>query len=249
MTGRDNTLWIALQEAGIHQVLARSESAAVYMADAYARLLGRPAFVYGAYGPGAANVAGSMAEPYWSSSPVIALVSAMRRGDRFRNEYQELEQMPLFASVTKWSAEASVATAVPRLVREAARHALSGTPGPVHLGIPGDLFEEELPVYRERAEQSQPTGLPLARPGTTAADTEAVVDALTHASRPIILAGNGIHQSVAYEPLREVAERLGIPVATSSAGKGSISEAHGWRWARWAATRAITRMPRCGTLM
>jgi acetolactate synthase I/II/III large subunit len=226
MTGRDNTLWIALQSAGIQQILARSEATAVYMADAYARLLGRPAFVYGAYGPGAANVAGSLAEPYWSSSPVIALVSAMRRADRFRNEYQELDQMPLFASVTKWGAEASVAVTVPRLLREAARRALSGTPGPVHLGIPGDIFEEELLDYREPAERIRPLELPLARPTTAVADADAVVDALAHASRPIILAGNGIHQSVAYEPLRKFAERLGIPVATSSAGKGSISEAH-----------------------
>src|SRR5436190_1481007 len=52
MTGRDNTLWIALQEAGIRQILARTEAGAVYMADGYARVTGRPTFVYGAYGPG-----------------------------------------------------------------------------------------------------------------------------------------------------------------------------------------------------
>src|SRR6476660_9025108 len=109
MTGRDNALWIALESVGIRQVLARSEATAVYMADAYARLRARPTFAYGAYGPGAANVAGALAEPMWSSSPVIALVSAMRRTERFRKEYQELDQIPLFASVTKWAVEASVA--------------------------------------------------------------------------------------------------------------------------------------------
>ena len=40
MTGRDNQLWIAMDAVGIRQILARSEAAAVYMADAYARLLG-----------------------------------------------------------------------------------------------------------------------------------------------------------------------------------------------------------------
>ena len=149
MTGRDNSLWIALEEVGVRQVLARSEGAAVYMADAYARVLGRPSVTYGAYGPGAANVAGALAEPLWSSSPVVALVSAMRRTERFRKEYQEIDQVPLFSSVTKWGAEASDSKHVPRLVREAVRRAMSGTPGPVYLGIPGDLFEEELPDYRE----------------------------------------------------------------------------------------------------
>jgi acetolactate synthase-1/2/3 large subunit len=226
MTGRDNSLWIALESVGVRQVLARSEGAAVAMADAYARILNRPSVTYGAYGPGAANVAGALAEPLWSSSPVVALVSAMRRTERFRKEYQELDQVPLFSSVTKWGAEASDAKHVPRLVREAVRRALSGTPGPVYLGIPGDIFEEELPDYREPEARETPMTLPLARPAPSARDVDAVIDLLIGASRPVILAGTGIHQSRAYDCLRAVAERLGIPVATSSGGKGSLPETH-----------------------
>ena len=226
MTGRDNRLWIALEEVGIRQVLARSEAAAVYMADGYARLKGTPTFVYGPYGPGAANVAGGLAEPFWAGSPVVALVSAMRRHDRSRREYQELDQGPLFSSVTKWSIEASVVTHVPRLVREAARHAISGAPGPVYLGIPNDIFEEELPGYSGPAPLDQAFEVPLTRPAPTPADAEAVVKALASATRPIILAGGGIHQSGAHDALRQVAERLSIPVATSNSGKGSIAETH-----------------------
>ncbi|HEY7703009.1 MAG TPA: thiamine pyrophosphate-binding protein [Candidatus Limnocylindrales bacterium] len=226
MTGRDNRLWIALEEIGIRQVLARSEAAAVYMADGYARLRGTPTFVYGPYGPGAANVAGGLAEPFWAGSPVVALVSAMRRADRYRREYQELEQQPLFASVTKWGIEASVATHVPRLMREAARHAIAGAPGPVYLGIPNDIFEEDLPGYTGPAPLDQVYAVPYSRPAPTAADAEAVVRALTSASRPIIVAGGGIHQSGAHDALRQLAERLSIPVVTSNSGKGSIAETH-----------------------
>ncbi len=226
MTGRDNKLWIALESVGIRQVLTRSEATAVYMADAYARLRGRPSFVYGAYGPGAANVAGAMAEPYWSGSPVVAMTSAMRRTERTRKEYQELDQPSLFASVTKWGVEASVPTQVPRLVREAARRAISGAPGPIYLGIPGDLFEIDIADYREPATPDRPMEMPLARPAPTGADAEAVVRMLSGAARPIILAGNGIHQSGAYDALQRLAEALAIPVVTSSAGKGSIAETH-----------------------
>jgi acetolactate synthase-1/2/3 large subunit len=226
MTGRDNRLWIALEAAGIRQVLARSEAAAVYMADGYARLRGTPTFVYGPYGPGAANVAGALAEPFWAGSPVVALVSAMRRGERYRREYQELEQPALFASVTKWSVEASVNTHVPRFVREAARHAIIGAPGPVYLGIPNDIFEEELPGYTGPAPLDQQFAVPFNRPAPSPADAETVVRMLSEASRPIILAGGGIHQSGAHDALRQVAERLHIPVATSNSGKGSIAETH-----------------------
>jgi acetolactate synthase-1/2/3 large subunit len=226
MTGRDNTLWIALESLGIRQVLARSEATAVYMADAYARLRARPTFAYGAYGPGAANVAGALAEPMWSSSPVIALVSAMRRTERFRKEYQELDQIPLFASVTKWAVEASVAAQVPRLIREAVRHSIIGTPGPVYLGIPGDVFEDEIADYTEPEAGVHAPDAWRSRPAPTAADADEAVRVLASASRPVILAGNGIHHSEAYAPLRELAERLGIPVGTSSAAKGSIPETH-----------------------
>ncbi len=226
VTGRDTSLWIALQEAGIRQVLARSESGAVYMADAYARITGRPTFVYGAFGPGAANVAAALAEPFWSSSPLIALPSAMRRAARYRKEYQELDQVQLFGAVTKWAAEAAVPAQVPRLLRDAVRHALGGTPGPVYLGIPGDVLEEEVPGYQEPATVAEPPHVPLSRPSPTRAEAEGVLGSLRAATRPVILAGNGIHQSAAYEQLRMVAERLGVPVATSMAGKGSIPETH-----------------------
>lgn len=226
MTGRDNKLWIAMEELGIRHVLARSEASAVYMADAYARLRGRPTFVYGAYGPGAANVAGALAEPFWSGSPVVALTSTMRRTERFRKEYQELDQPPMFAPVTKWGVEASIPAHTPRLVREAARQSISGAPGPVYLGIPNDLFEAELIDHRLPSVGLDPMEMPLSRPAPSAIDAEAVVRALASAARPIILAGNGIHQSGAHAALRMAAERFGIPVATSNSGKGSIAETH-----------------------
>ena len=225
MTGRDNRLWIALEALGIRHVLARSEAAAVYMADAYARLRGRPTFVYGAYGPGAANVAGALAEPFWSGSPVVALTSTMRRTERFRREYQELDQPPLFASVTKWGAEASLPAHTPRLIREAARQAVSGAPGPVYVGVPNDIFEADIADYRPPT-AALPLETPFARPAPSPRDAEAVVRALAGASRPLILAGNGIHHSGAHAALRRAAERLAIPVATSNSGKGSIAESH-----------------------
>lgn len=226
MTGRDNRLWIALEELGIRHVLARSEASAVYMADAYARLRGRPTFVYGAYGPGAANVAGALAEPYWSGSPVVALTSTMRRTERFRREYQELDQPPLFASVTKWGAEASLPSHTPRLIREAARQAVSGAPGPVYVGVPNDIFEADITDYRPPRAAESVLETPLARPAPSASEAEAIVRALVAADRPLIVVGNGIHHSGAHEALRQAAERLSIPVATSNSGKGSIAETH-----------------------
>jgi thiamine pyrophosphate-dependent acetolactate synthase large subunit-like protein len=64
------------------------------MADGYARIGGKPGFVYGQYGPGVSNVAAGLANPYWSMSPVISFTTSMRTQSRDRYEYQELDQLP-----------------------------------------------------------------------------------------------------------------------------------------------------------
>lgn len=227
-TGGDHALWVSFKRAGIRQRLARSEDAAVYMADAYARLTRKPAFVYGQYGPGAANVAGSLAEPWWSSSPVVAMTSSMRRPHRNRMEYQELDQVPLFASVTKWQAEAGLPQDIPHLLRAAAVHALVGRPGPVYVGIPNDLtgaaYDGDEAVSAPL--RDAPMRFPLHRPLPDPDAVERAAELLAAAERPLILAGNGVHASGAEQALTRLAERTGVPVATSLSGKGSIPESH-----------------------
>ena len=87
--GGDHELWYALHDAGIRIINCRSEAGAVYMADGYARVSGKPGFVYGQRGPGVANVAGAMADPLWAGSPLISLTSSIGMPSRDRYEYQE----------------------------------------------------------------------------------------------------------------------------------------------------------------
>src|ERR671937_380490 len=77
VTGGDQDLWIALDDAGIRLINCRSEKAATYMADGYARISGKPGFVYGQYGPGVSNVAAGLPRPPRSMSPGIPLFPSM----------------------------------------------------------------------------------------------------------------------------------------------------------------------------
>src|SRR5260370_20911997 len=63
VTGGDQAIWIALEEAGIQMIPCRSEKGAAYMADGYARISGNPGFVYGQYGPGVSKVAAEPPHP------------------------------------------------------------------------------------------------------------------------------------------------------------------------------------------
>src|SRR5207244_12158482 len=77
VTGGDQALWIALEEAGIQMIPCRSEKGAAYMADGYARISGKPGFVYGQYWPGVSNVAAGLAASDWSMMTVYSFTTAI----------------------------------------------------------------------------------------------------------------------------------------------------------------------------
>ena len=182
--------------------------------------------MYGQYGPGAANVAGALAEPLWSSSPVVAMPTSMRRQHRHGGEYQELEQIHVFAGVTKWQAEAQIPERMAHLVRAGAIRAVASPPGPVYIGMPSEALELDVPGYEAPAPDSIDVRVPATRPRPERALVDRALELIGAAERPVLLAGNGIHLSRAHEALLTVVEGLGLPVATSLSGKGSIAETH-----------------------
>jgi len=226
LTGGDHALWIALDDAGIEVVLCRSEHAAVYAADGYARQSGRPGFVYGQYGPGVANVVAGLADAWWASSPVISLTTSMRTTSLGRHEYQDLDQVPMHGPVTAWAKTVIRPDQAVPFLRTAIRVATSTPAKPVHLEIPSDLLAEELAdpgdLYAEGGAGRVPSRRAAADPNAV----RQVVNALATATRPLVLAGAGVVQSEAWSELAELAELCDIPVVTSMGGKGAIDETH-----------------------
>lgn len=221
VTGGDLMLWQALRDHGIAMHLARSEAASVVMADAYARVTGKPAVVYGQWGPGAANVAAALADAWWARSPVVALTSTVSTKVEYKFEYQELDQPPMFQSVTKWQARVTRAERAGDLVAQALRNAVAGSPGPVHLDIPSDLLLAEAPPTAAACTPVAP-----APPAPAAAAVEDIVGRLRRSRRPMILSGNGVLAADAALDLTRLAETAGVPVVTTLGGKGSIAENH-----------------------
>jgi acetolactate synthase-1/2/3 large subunit len=223
VTGGDQALWLALRDAGIRVVNCRSEKAATYMADGYARMTGRPGFVYGQYGPGVANVAAGLADPYWGLSPVVSLTSSMRTPSRDRFEYQELDQLGMHGPVTLWNKGVSAPARAGAMLRAAIRVATGQVPGPVHLEIPADMLNAEVGETLAYAEPG--AGRVGARriPPPPGAMRE-VVQRLLAAQRPVLLAGSGVMLSEAWDEFSSFADALSVPVVTSMGGKGAISE-------------------------
>jgi len=210
----------------IKRLHVHGEKAAAYMADGYARACGRPGICM-AQVIGALNLAAGLRDAALAHSPVIAMTGGREPKTKFRNVYQEIDDVPAFEPVTKFNATIDDVARFPDMVRQAFRVATSGKPGPVHLqfrGNEGQIDAEEAEM--EPLCEPQFSRVPAFRPRPDDASVRAALAHLQEAARPVIVAGGGVRASGAAAELVALAEALQIPVATSLNGKDAISGNH-----------------------
>jgi acetolactate synthase I/II/III large subunit len=219
---------IELGATDVTRVLAHTEKSAAYMADGYARIAGRPGLCF-AQSVGAANMAAGLQDAYLAHAPVIAFTGRKVPAHQHRNAYQEIAHAPLFAPVTKFSAEVNEAADLPRLLRQAWRAALTGTPRPVHLDLNGLQAEiVETSLVSEPAGSAFPFDMtmPPYRPTPPLDEVTRAAAALRAASRVAFIAGAGATASGCGAQLIELGKRLAAPIATSLGGRGLIDTRH-----------------------
>ncbi len=215
-----------LERFGVRRIHTHGEKPAAYMADGYARMAGRPG-VCMAQAVGALNLAAGLRDAHLANSPVIALTGGRTPDAAGEGVYQQVDDLPAFVNVTKFSAVVDAAGQIPDLVRQAFRSAVSGRPGPAHLQFVGnegriDLGEGDLDPSVDTRFVSVPPERPLPDPS----DVTAALDLLDRAERPVLVAGGGVRASRASGELVGVAERLSVPVVTSLNGKDTIPGSH-----------------------
>lgn len=238
---------VEMEDVGIQRIISHGEKSAAYMADAYARVTGKPGLCF-AQSVGAANLAAGLQDAYLGVSPVIAITGHRPPMHRHRNSYQEIEHSRPFASVTKYSVEVETVDQLPHLLRQAFREVTTGQTLPAHLdfsGISGDVItdgELDIDVIAEEPFMQRPAFRPEPEP-------ERVREAariLSQAQRPVIVAGGGVTASGAEAEVTRLAEMLNIPVATALNAKGCIPENHPLSvgvvgsYSRWSANRVVS---------
>ncbi len=128
----------------IRFIACRQEGGAAFMADAHARLTGRPGVCCVTRGPGATNAAIGVHTAFQDSVPLILLVGQVASDQRDREAFQELDYRQVFGPGTlgmaKWVAEVQSADRLPEYVARAFHVAMQGRPGPVVLALPEDLL-------------------------------------------------------------------------------------------------------------
>lgn len=215
---------LAAPSWGIKQVAYRAENAGGAMADGYARISGKVGVVTAQNGPAATLLVPPLAEALKASIPVLALVQDVARDSSERNAFQELDHLALFAGVTKWVKRVDHLSRLEDYVDMAFTAACSGRPGPVALVVPADMFNEPAAIDARRS--ASLGAYPLDRPVADPAQVAIAARLLAEAERPLVIAGGGVHLSQACDAMAALQERVHLPVATTTMGKGAVAEPH-----------------------
>ena len=206
----------ALVAAGARFVAARHEGGAATMADAYSRMSGTVAALTVHQGCGLTNAMTGIAEAAKSRTPMLVLAADVT--ERRSNFYVDQDALAdavgaLVMRVESGNDAVAAAVRAYHLARDDRRTVVLNLPLAVQAAQARQATVSEQP----RPAEPQPDGVGLAR----------LVDALTHAQRPVFIAGRGARAAGAREALLELGDACGALVATSAVAKGLF---HGSPW-------------------
>jgi acetolactate synthase I/II/III large subunit len=217
-------------------VLVRHEQLASVMAEVYGRLTGKPGVAIGQGVFMLANGLLGTLEAHFGSSPMLLLTdysdvapySPHAPYQSGTGDYGSADTRSALAAVTKQTLSAHEPTQAVIATQLAIKHALAGERGPVGVVYHSRCFQSTIdPAQRPFLYRTAPyldVKLPPADPDVVASAAKA----LSGATRPVIIAGNGVRISKAYGELAALAQQIGAPVATTASGKGVYAETGDW---------------------
>jgi len=210
-------------------IQAKHESHAVHMADIYFRTHRKIAPVIVTKGPGLLNCVGGVASAMHDMSPVLLIAGCGPTHFFGKGGMQELyyhgfeDSVSVMRPVTKGAWLLVRPDTVIEALNHAYKLAMSGRPGPVFVQLPIDV--QQAPVEGEIESPFGRTVTARLRPDRESMQQTA--DLLAGAERPLLLAGGGAaHSQGGAEAVRQLAEELHIPVATTLTAKGLLDETH-----------------------
>lgn len=199
----------ALRDSGIETIAARQEGGACMMAEADAKLTGRPGVCLVTRGPGATNASAGVHVAEQDSTPLVLFVGQVGTDMLGRGAFQEVDYQKFFGGMAKRVFQLSPGDDPAEVVSTAFHIAVSDRPGPVVVALPEDL------------QADLPAGLPEIRVqppiGTTPepAAVRALLAAIEEAQAPMVLVGGSGWTADGVTALRTFAEALCLPVAVT----------------------------------
>ena len=201
---------VLTERNSIRMIVCRHEGGAGFMAVADGRLRNRAGVCIVSRGPGLSNAMVSLHSAYHDATPMVMLVGQVERADFGRLALQEQNYSRLLSDITKTVIEVNEPEQASEAIARAFHIAECGTPGPVAVILPEDIFDETTDA---------PLNLPRPRviAGPRTEDLQRLADMLAKAERPLILAGGALladtmHDKRVYADLQRLSEEWVLPI-------------------------------------
>ena len=141
--GHISPILVGAEANGIKVVDVREEVNAVFAADAVARMTGIPGVAAVTAGPGVTNTITAVKNAQLAQSPLVVFGGAAATLLKGRGSLQDIDQLSVMESVTKWAVSVKKVRSIAPTVERAFDLAQDGVPGPVFIEVPIDLLYSE----------------------------------------------------------------------------------------------------------
>ncbi|MFM8001851.1 MAG: 3D-(3,5/4)-trihydroxycyclohexane-1,2-dione acylhydrolase (decyclizing) [Actinomycetota bacterium] len=183
-------------------------------------------------GPGALNMVTAAGVAYVDRLPILILAGdtfvhrvpdpVLQQAENFFDPTQSVNDA--FKPVTRYWDRITA----PEQLLQSLPHAVStmldpATCGPAFIGLPQDVQAESFEFPEKFFEEVVHT---ILRPRADKNELTRAVEVLRTAKSPLIIAGGGVHYSLAEKELAEFATRHNVPVVETVAGKASLLAEH-----------------------
>lgn len=199
----------------VRYIATMHEQAAGFAAEGYSKISGKLGVAIATSGPGGMNFVTPIGNCYYDSVPALFITgqinSAFLRPDPSIRQvgFQETDIVGIVKPITKYAKMVTNPSDIRYELEKAIFMAKDKRPGPVLLDIPLDVQKKEI----------DPDTLEGFTPIETHYDVQIISSAisqylkdLTTAKRPVLLIGGGVRTASAIEALREVGNKLKIPM-------------------------------------
>ena len=207
-------------EDKLKHILVRHEQAAVHAAEGYARSTGKVGVCVATAGPGATNFVTGIADAMMDSTPIVCITAQVQKEGLGAASFQEADIVSITLPITKWNYEITSADEIAPVLAKAFRIAQSGRPGPVVVSITKNAQTEMTDFEYTSEYKSYVPPVPADEKIKTA------VEWINASRKPLVIAGNGVTIAGAEEALELLAEKAGLPVATTMMGLSCMPSHH-----------------------
>ena len=202
------------------------EQGAGHMAQGYARASRRPGVVLVTSGPGTSNLMTPILDAALDGTPLVLLCGQVKQEVIGTGAFQEIDTMRICGPSCKQAMMIKNAQELMPTIKEAFCVSTANRPGPVAVVIPVDVTVDIVRGLNDI--QIMPpvqTPLPAHLPIMSPQMLDRIMRIINSARRPVIIAGQGVHQSPQGTPLlRHFADKASIPVATTLLALGCFDE-------------------------